>query len=59
MLNSNAVQFMTLCSEDCSAVLTAIKSKIINELANLYLPNHMLIQGKKDLARLAPSKAKY
>ena len=39
MLNSIAVQAMNLQQPQ--------RAKIINELANLYLPNHMLIQAKK------------
>ena len=33
-------------------LLNPQKAKIINELANIYIPNHMLIQAKRDLALL-------
>ena len=44
ILNSNVVQSMSLQQPQ--------KVKIISELARLYLPNHMHIQAKKDLALL-------
>ena len=44
ILNSNAVHSMSLQHPQ--------KAKIISELAKLYLPNHMHIQAKKDLALL-------
>ena len=44
ILNSNTVQSMNLKQPQTA--------KIISELAKLYLPNHMHIQAKKDLALL-------
>ena len=44
ILNSNAVQSINLKQPQ--------KAKIISELAKLYLPSHMHIQAKKDLALL-------